>query len=293
MPTVSVDQEAVDVLTVSAAAILAWSAAIAFHQVGHALVADAFDVPLETVTALGVTGRWGALRTAGTLLTSVSGTAANVLLMAAAWFVMRPSDVPGLRVVSGWLLFVSSGWIVAGHLVLSPVLGTGDWITVVDLFANRGPLRVSAFVTGVFVSGVLWKATHERLAYVVGGGPSTKRVEVAHRLAWTAWISATVLAAGVGMVTGGLGPSDSMLQHNGVLLSESIVGAVVAGGVAAVIGYALVALPIVFAPRMVEERPVPGPPVSVPRSPTLILVALVTTVLVAVTLGPGLRIGSG
>lgn len=287
----SAERDHFDARTVTAAAVVAWSSAIAFHQVGHALVANAFGVPLEAVTALGVTGRWGALRMAGTLLTSVSGTAANVLLMACAWFVMRSSDGPGLRGVLGWLLFVSSGWIVAGHLVLSPVLGAGDWMTVVDLFANRGPLRVSAFVTGVFVCGVLWKATHERLAYVVGGGLSATRVEVARRLTRAAWATAAALAAGVGVVTGGWGPSDAMLQHNGVVLPESAPAAVVAGCLAALIGYALVALPIVLAPRMVEERPVPGPPLSLPRSPALIVAAFVTLTLVVGILGPGLRVG--
>lgn len=287
----SAERDDFDALTVTAAAIVAWSSAIAFHQVGHALVAHAFGAPVEAVTALGVTGRWGSLRTAGALLTSVSGSAANLLLMACAWFVTRPSDGPGPRGVVGWLLFVSSGWLVAGHLVLSPVLGAGDWMTVVDLFANRGPLRVSAFVTGVFVCGVLWKATHERLAYVVGGGPSSRRVEVARRLTWTAWTTAAALAAGVGVVTGGWGPSDAMLQHNGVVLPESPPAAALAGGVAALIGYALVALPIVLAPGMVEERPVPGPPVSLPRSPALWVAAFLTLTLLAGILGPGLRVG--
>ena len=76
----SAERETFDALTVTAAAVVARSAAIALHQVGHALVADAFGAPLEAVTALGVTGRWGALRTAGTLLTSVSGTVANLLV---------------------------------------------------------------------------------------------------------------------------------------------------------------------------------------------------------------------
>ncbi|MCH1569898.1 MAG: hypothetical protein L7S64_01025, partial [Longimicrobiales bacterium] len=112
--------------------MVAWGVAIAGHQAGHALIASAFGASVETVTALGVTGRWGALRTPGTLLTSVGGTAANLLVMAGAWRRMRPSGPPGLRIVVAWLLFTASGWMVAGHLVLSSVIGAGDWMTVMD-----------------------------------------------------------------------------------------------------------------------------------------------------------------
>ena len=286
----SAEPEGVDTLTVAAAAVIAWSGSIVLHQVGHAVVADAFGARVETLTALGITARWGALRTPGMFLTSLAGTAVNLLLMVFAWAAMRPSGRPGLRCVLGWLVFVTSGWIVAGHMVLSPVLGAGDWMTVVDLFANRGPLRASTFVTGLFVCGVLWKATHERLAPIVGGGLSVERVRVADRMTRTAWLAGALLVAVIGSVTGLAGPSDAMLAHNGVVLPESPLSAAVWGCMAAFVGYALVTLPIMLAPRMVEERPVPGPPLSIPRSVALLVAACFVAALMIGFVGPGVRL---
>ena len=246
---------------------------------------------MDTVTALGVTGRWGGLRTPGTLLTSVAGTAVNVLVMAGVWRGIRPSGSPGLRVVVVWLLFVASGWTVAGHLVLSSVIGIGDWMTVVDLFANRGPLRASAFVTGLFVCGVMWKGTHETLAPVMGGGAAGSRVMRARRLTRTAWAAGTVSAALAGAATGIWGPSDAMLTHTGQMLPDLTLLGGVTGLCAAFIGFGVMTVPMVLAPEMIEERPVPGPPLQVARSVPMLITGVLFAVLLIGALGPGVMLG--
>lgn len=287
----SSDRHELDTLTLMAAATVAWALAIGSHQVAHGVAAAVSGARIDMVTALGITGRWTDLRTAGTLLTSVSGTVANILLMGCAWRAAHPREAPGLTAVLGWLVFTSSGWIASGHLILSPLLGAGDWMSVADLFANRGPFRVSVFVTGLFVSGLLWKATHERLAYVVGGGSSTQRVRVARRLTRIAGVVAAVLSATVGMVTGGWGPPDAPMQHAGVRFPVSLPGAVGIGGLTSLVLHALVALPLLRAPVMISQRPVRGPLVSLPRSPGLIGMALVMLGLLVLILGPGLKVG--
>ncbi|MDG2281941.1 MAG: hypothetical protein P8L45_02420 [Longimicrobiales bacterium] len=279
-----------DIPTVAAAAVVAWSVAIAGHQAGHALIATALGASVDTVTALGVTGRWGALRTPGTLMTSVAGTSVNMLVMAGAWGRMRPTGSPGLREVVAWLLFAASGWTVAGHLVLSPVIGAGDWMTVVDLFANRGPLRASTFVTGLFVCGVIWKGTHETLAPVTGGGPEGSRVTCARRLTRTAWVSGTVSAALAGAATGIWGPSDAMLTHTGQLLPDPTLLGGVVGLCAAFIGFGLMTAPTMLAPVMVKERPVPGPPLEVTRSVPMLITGVFFAVLLIGALGPGVTL---
>jgi len=271
--------------------VVAWGVANAGHQAGHALIASAFGASVETVTALGVTGRWGALRTPGTLLTSVGGTAANLLVMAGAWRRMRPSGPPGLRIVVAWLLFTASGWMVAGHLVLSSVIGAGDWMTVMDLFANRGPLRASAFATGLFVCGVMWKGTHETLAPVMGGGAGGSRVTRARCLTRTAWAAGTVSAALAGAATGIWGPSDAMLTHTGQVLPDPTLLGGVAGFFAAFIGFGVMTVPMMVAPVMIEERPVPGPPLQVARSVPMLMTGVLFAVLLIGALGPGVMLG--
>ena len=226
-------EPSVDALTIVAAGVLAAALGVSAHESAHAVAGWISGGDVVWLSSTGVEGRWSTLRNAGWFFLATSGSAAQGLLALAGWLVFRrTAGGAHLVALSAWTLFAVNAWMPAMYLVASPALGFGDWMDLLVRFAALGPVRVSAAVTGLFVVGLLWKATGETLARLVGGGKG--------------------LAIALGSAAGGTWPI------------------------------------LVAAPR-VGERPVPGPPLTVERSPVLIGAALVAAVLFVGLMGPGIR----
>lgn len=279
--------------TVAACGVIAWAAAVCAHQGAHALAVLAAGGTVEAVTALGLMGRWSARRTPDALLVHASGTVANAALVGLSWWVLSRRPGPGSVGAVAWLVFVANGWIAAGHLVLSPLLGVGDWIAIVDLFANRGPMRASVLVTGLFVCGVLWKGTYESLAPVAGGGATPARLRTARSLTRTAWLSGTVVVMLSTVVTALMAPSDGLLLHTGLSTESGLASRLTVALLASATGIGAATFPAVLAVSKIEERPVRGPILSIERSPLLIVAGVIAGMVMVAVLGAAGGTGSG
>ena len=249
--------------------VLATALGIAAHEWAHALAGMQSGGDVVSVSSTGVEGRWSTLRNAGWFFLAVSGSAAQAMLALTGWLVFRRArgraPAPALL---GWALFAVNAWMPAMLLIASPALGFGDWMDLLVRFAALGPVRVSAAVTGLFVVGLLFKATVETVGRLVGGGGAAARTERARDVVSAVWL-------GCGLVAGAAGA----LSPAGLM-----------PGVAIALGSSLGATwPILVACRRVGERPVPGPPLDVRRSPFIITAAAVAAVLFVVLMGPGVR----
>jgi len=224
---------------------------------------------LVSVSSTGVEGYWSTLRNAGWLLLGVSGSLANVLLVVTGWLIYRRSiGRPGVGTLVGWCLFAVNAWVPTLYLIASPALGFGDWMDVLSRFAALGPVRVSAVATGFFMTGLLWRATTETLARLVGGGPAHERTVRARQLTRVVWV-----AGGVVAITAGAFAPSGVLRGAGIALGSTMGST----------------WPLLLAAERVGDTPVPGAPLSVPRSVPLIASALVLAVVFVLVLGPGVR----
>jgi hypothetical protein len=245
-------------------------AAIDVHESLHALVGLWMGGGTVTVSSTGVEGSWSAFRNAGWVLYGISGSLANAAIALGGWvFFRRSSTPPGTKAVAGWAFFAINAWIPTLYLIASPALGFGDWMAVADRFAARGPVRASAALTGVFIAGLLWRATCDSLARLVGNGSREDRARRATRLVRIVWVAsgAVALAAGV-------------YSPEGLLRGAAIGAGTTLGGT----------WPILLAARRVGDTPVPGGPLEVRRSPGLILAGTLAAMSFIAYLGPGLRI---
>lgn len=219
------------------------------------------------VTSTVVAGDWSRLSEIEFALFGASGALANVALAVLGWsMVRRQAGRPGLTAVVGWLMFALNGWMGVGYLIISPALGFGEWMEVLESFPNRGPARVSMVVTGVFVAGLLWRGTVVTLTRVVGNGASARRAARAAALTRIPWLAGGLLAATAAL----LAPAEALT------------------GLAVALGTTLgTTWPMVVAASRIAELPVPGLPLKLPRSwPILAISALVVTAFVLV-LGRG------
>jgi hypothetical protein len=240
------------------------------HESLHALVAFWMGGNVVTVSSTGVEGSLSGFRNAGWVLYGISGSAANAVLALAGWLFFRRSvGNPGTKAVVAWAFFAINAWIPTMYLIASPALGFGDWMAVVDRFAARGPVRVSAVVTGLFIAGLLMRATRDSLARLVGNGSPEDRMRRATRVASVIWVSAGAVALAAGVYS-----PEGLARGAAIALGTTLGGT----------------WPILIAARRVGDTPVPGTPLEVPRSPALILAGTLAAMWFIAYLGPGLRI---
>lgn len=259
--------DGVDLPTVVAAAVLAVALGTMAHQTAHVVVGSLAGGRPTLVTSTGFEGYWSGLRNAGVLALGASGSVAHVILALAGWIVFRRGvRAPTTGTAVGWILFVINAWIPTAYLTVTPLLGAGDWMPVLDRFRQVGPMRASAAVTGLFVAGQLWKGTAHTLARLVGNGASDVRAARARTITRWAWASAGL----VGVVA-------ALRDPAGPLQAVPIAAAVTFGST----------WPILIAARAVSGSPVPGAPLRLERSTPVIVLAAVSMLVLVAYFGPG------
>jgi hypothetical protein len=254
---------------VAAAAVLAITTSLALALVITALAADRLGSPPSLISSTGIVAEWSNLRQAAAIVTGVSGSVLSAMLAVGGWLVVRRErGQPGPAALVGWFFFSFNAWLVAAWMIASPVLGVGGWMTIVDRFANRGPLRASIVAAGLFLVALAWKESAPSLAWTTGNGKKHVRNERARVLTRTAWISAAVVVLGAAAWS----PISSLRSIQ-----------VAAGILAATV-------PMMLAAKRVGEHPVRGEPLVVARSPVLLGLALAAAVLFIVVLGRGVSL---
>jgi len=238
------------------------------HECAHALAGwSAGGVP-TLVSSTDTQGDWSRLGERGVLWVGVSGSLANAVVSLAGWLLFRRGiGSPSASTVVPWLIFVVNAWMPTVYLVASPLLGFGDWSTVIAEFPNRGPLRASAVVTGLFLAAALWNGTCQTLARLVGNGAAVTRVHRAAVLTRTAWAcggAAAVLAS---------------------LFSPLSLVSAVPIAVGSTLG---TAWPMVAAATSVAKIPVPGTPLEVRRSWPVLFVGSMAGLVLVFVFGPGI-----
>lgn len=257
-----------DLLTVAAAAILIYSTALVFHEAAHALLALVAGGEPFLISSTDTRGDWSRLGERDILLVGLSGSAVNLLLALAGWLLFRrQAGRPATVALLAWLCFAVNAWMPVSYLVVSPIFGFGDWATIVDAFPNRGPLRASLAATGLFMAGLLWKETVPSLARLVGNGSA------AHRRHRAGWLVRVAWAAG-----GSVAMVASLLSPLALIWALPIAAGSTLG----------TTWPILPAADRVGEHPVPGKPLSVPRSWPLIVLGAAAGVVLLGVFGPGI-----
>lgn len=236
------------------------------HEYAHGLVANWLNAGV-VVTSTGPEADWRGVTEIELLVVGLAGIVANGVLALLGWLVFRARDsLGGAIATTAWLTFAVNAWIPAVNAMVTPAVGVGDGLMVLENMPNAGIMRASAAAAGFMVCAQLWKGTAITLAQLVGNGRESVRRERARTLTWVAWLGGSAAAMGAAL-------------RSPIGLDWSIP--------ATLIGTSAATLPMVLAFRNVGERPVPGRPLSVSASPALIVMAGLAAALLILRFGPG------
>jgi hypothetical protein len=240
------------------------------HQLAHVLVGSLAGGHPTLVTSTGFEGYEAGVRNAGALALAASGAVAHAALALVGWMVFRRGvRAPTTSSAVGWIVFVVNAWIPTAYLVVTPLVGLGDWMLLLERFPHVGPMRASAVVTGLFIAGQMWKATADTLARLVGNGPAEARAGRGRVITRSVWVTGGLVA----VVAAALDPA-------GPLRAMPIAAAGTFGST----------WPILLAVRSLPGTPVPGAPLRLQRSIPILVLGVVAALVLVVVFGPGLRL---
>jgi hypothetical protein len=175
--------------TVVAMACVAYASAVALHELGHALAGYAVGGRPTLISSTDVRGDWGDVGALDFVLLGVSGSLVNWLLaiLGIVWY--RRSGDSSRAKLFPWLLISVNGFLAATYMIVSPLFGVGDWMTILRRFEPQLILRIFVVVIGANVTLAWFGLVAKWLGHIVIGVPESRRVEIAGRLAMTAWLT--------------------------------------------------------------------------------------------------------
>jgi hypothetical protein len=210
--------------TLGVATVLALGLAMILHEAAHVLVGRLAGGSPTLMTATEVKGDFGSLSAAGFVAFGVAGSVVNVLLCVLGWWLLRRQPVTAAGRASAWFLFAINGMLVTTKMMVEPVAGFGDWMTVLRPLPATDVLRVLVTLLGTGATAFLVRRTGAALAWLVPPGEPSERKAEARRMVGVGALAAAVLVLGscvaspVGATRGillalgaGLGPFIPML----------------------------------------------------------------------------------
>lgn len=221
------------------------------------------------LTATEVLGDFSMLTPAGFVALGASGFAVNVLFCGLGWWALgRKSATTEFR-LTAWFFFAVHGLLLATSTVLQPVLGWGDWMTILRPHLATATVRISVALLGAAVMIVMVRRSGASLATVVRSREPSQRVKEARQIVLVGAAAAVVLSLGCG-VASPLGATRGVLVGVGAGMGPFV--------------------PMFFGTRFVSRTP-PGnadPPTK--RRWTWLLAAGANTLILWFVFGPGIRL---
>lgn len=187
--------------TVVAIACVVYASAIALHELAHALTGLAVGGQPTLISSTDVRGNWENVGQLGFMALGMSGSAVNWLLavLGIIW-IQRARPRSSARFFP-WLLLAVNGFIPSVYMVASPLLGFGDWMTILSRFQHQLILRVFIAIVGINVAFAWFALVSRWLTRIVAGVPEGRRIPLARRLTLTSWLTGGVLAVAAALLS--------------------------------------------------------------------------------------------
>jgi hypothetical protein len=100
-----------------------------------------------------------------------------------------------------WLLLAVNGFIPSVYMVASPLVGFGDWMTILSRFEHQLLLRIFIVIIGINVTFAWFALVSRWLTRIVAGVPEGGRIPLARRLTLTAWLTGGALAIAAALLS--------------------------------------------------------------------------------------------
>lgn len=254
---------------ICASSALAVGIALMAHESAHVLAGRIAGGSPTLLTSTEVQGDFDSLSPAGLVALGVSGSLANVLLCGlGAWALGRGPAIAEVR-LSAWFFFAVNGMLVSTKMMAEPLIGVGDWMTVLKPLSGTTLLR--ALVAALGSAGVIFmvRRSGRALAGLVPPSPPERRPAEGLRIVSIGAVAAVVLVLGAS-VASPVGTSRAFVLALG-------------GGLGPFI-------PMYFGVRFVARTPVDAPDALAPGGWPWLLATGVVVAVLWFGFGPGIEL---
>jgi len=163
---------------IAASAVLTISLAAMCHEAGHVLAGRMAGGSPTLITATETKGDFDALSPGGFVALGISGSLVNVLFAALGWWALRRRPETAEGRLTAWFFFGVNGMIAALKMMGEPMMGFGDWMTILRPFPALGTTRIVAALAGTAaVAFMVRRSGRELSGLVPAGDPPRRRAE--------------------------------------------------------------------------------------------------------------------
>jgi hypothetical protein len=257
------------VVAVAAASVLAVGLGMMGHECAHVLAGTLAGGSPTLVTSTEVLGDFAALTPAGFILLGVSGSVLNLLLAMLGWWAFTRGPATAQLQLSAWLCFAVNGLLLTTKMMVEPIAGFGDWMTILRQFPDPALSRALVACLGTAGVAFMIRRSGPGLAKLVPAGDAPSRRREARRLLLIAAAASAALVLG-GSVRSPTGLSRGVPLALGAGLSPFV--------------------PMLFTVRLVPRFPPPLPNGRNSSPTPWLLASAGVTFLMWFVFGPGVRL---
>lgn len=178
----------VHVATVIGMALVTFALAIGLHELGHAAAAWSVGGDPAIVSSTDMRGDLSALDRWGYLWTGAAGSLVNWVLAGLGLRSALRAKRNETR-VAAWIFAAVNGLIPSVYMVASPLMGFGDWATVISQFENRWLVRLAVGAIGVGLAAWWVRRVGPLLERHLAALPRADREAAAITLTRTVWLA--------------------------------------------------------------------------------------------------------
>jgi len=187
------------IAAICASSILAVGIAFMAHESAHVLAGRIAGGSPTVLTAMEVQGDFDSLSPVGFVALGASGFVVNALLCGLGWWGVARKGVTAEFRLTAWFFFAVNGMLLTTKTMLEPLLGWGDWMTILRPLPATTLLRTLFAMLGTAGVILMVRRSGAGLARLVFSGESQQRVTEARRIVLVGAAAAAVLAFGGGV----------------------------------------------------------------------------------------------
>lgn len=196
--------------SICCAVVIVVALAMMCHESAHVMCGILVGGDPSLLTATEVKGDFDSLTPLGFVVFGASGSCANLLLCGLGWLLLKWRNASSEFQLTAWFLFAFNGFIVTTKMMVEPIVGFGDWMTVVRHLPFEIFLRALIVIVGTGGLILLVRQTGHALGTITSAcGPSSRtaaanRIVLVGALASAVLVLASSVASPVGIFRGTL-----------------------------------------------------------------------------------------
>ena len=256
---------------IGATTILTVGLAFMCHELGHVIAGRIAGGTPTLLTAIQVLGDFETLTPAGFIALGISGSLVNLMFCGLGWWGLKQKTGRADFQLAAWFFFTINGLLITTKMMIEPLAGFGDWMTVLNPLPATVLFRILAALVGTAGLVVMIRLSGKTLGSLLPAGKPAERIAQARRIVYIGAAAAAVLVLG-SSVANPVGTVQAMLLALGAGLGPF--------------------LPMLGAARLAQRTP-PGEPL--PRSQGgwgWLAAAGIMTFTMWFFFGPGIMLGN-